>query len=242
MIRARFFFASTVWVVCAGCSSIQSQNIKTAGMQAILRVWADGTGQSTATAQLNVDNNPTDFVDLSGGDAFVASSGGQSRTMSRIDLLGAISYEASFSALDKGGTTYTIALDRTTDVSAPSSTCVMPSQFTITAPTSSGTFSRANDDLVVTYSGSGTQDPMTWSAGGDCVQGMVGGTVSNDAGTFTIARGTLVPKNPSPQTPTTCQAHVTLTRSRAGQLDPHYGSGGGITAEQVRTVTFSSTP
>jgi hypothetical protein len=153
-----------------------------------------------------------------------------------------VTYQASFSSLDTGGTAYTIALVRTTDVSAPMSTCTMPEKFTITAPASSGTFSRGNDDIVVTYSGSGTQDPMTWSAGGDCVRGMVGGSVSNDSGAFTISKGALVPTNPSPQAPTTCVAHVTLTRQRIGQLDSHYGSGGHITAEQVRTVTFNSTP
>ena len=238
MSRYRFAFA---FVLCASCTTLQSQNLKTAGMEAFIQVSADGTGQTKATAQLNVDNNATDFVDLSGGDKFVASSGSQSQTMSRVSFLGTISYESTFSGLDQGGTSYTIALQRTTDVSAPSSTCVMPGVFGITAPTSSGTFSRGADDLVVTYSGSGTQDPMSWSAGGDCLKGMVDGTVSGDTGTFTIAKGALVPTDPMAAT-MTCQAHVTLTRSRAGQLDPHYGSGGKITAQQVRSVTFNSKP
>jgi hypothetical protein len=233
------FFSSVF--IASGCTSLQSQNVKTTGMQAIIYVVADGSGASKASAQLNVGNNITDFVDLSGGDKFVASAGGQSKDMSRISLLGTVSYEATFSGLDSGGTTYTVALDRTTDVSAPSSTCTMPNPFTISAPTSSSTFSRALDDIVVTYASGGTHDTMSWSAGGDCVRGMVSGTVSNDSGTFTIAKGTLVPINPSPQTPTTCQAHITLTRSRPGQLDSHYGSGGSITAQQTRTVNFSST-
>jgi hypothetical protein len=38
-----------------------------------------------------VDNNATDFVDLGGGDKFVASAGGQSQDMTRISLLGAVS-------------------------------------------------------------------------------------------------------------------------------------------------------
>jgi hypothetical protein len=229
-------------VAALSCTALQSQNLKTAGMQAILDVSADDTGQTKVTAQLNVDNNATDFVDLSNGDKFVASAAGQSQDMKRISFLGTVSYQASFSNLDTGGTGYTIALVRNSDVSAPTSTCTMPDKFTITAPTSSGTFSRGNDDLVVTYSGSGTQDPMTWSAGGDCVRGMVGGSVSNDSGTFTISKGALVNPNPAPQAPANCVAHVTLTRQRVGQLDSHYGSGGHITAEQVRTVTFNSTP
>jgi hypothetical protein len=234
-------FLSSI-LTASACTAIDSQNLKTAGMQANIYVVADGTGSSKASAQLNVGNNITDFVRLAPGDKFVASAGGQSQDMSQIELLGTVSYESTFSGLDSGGTMYTIALQRTTDVSAPASTCTMPNQFSISAPTSSDGFSRSLQDIVVTYSSSGTTDSMTWSAGGDCVRGMVGGTVSNDSGTFTIAKGSLVPINPPPQTPTTCQAHITLTRSRTGQLDSHYGSGGRITAQQVRTVNFSSTP
>jgi hypothetical protein len=228
-------------VVCAACTSIQSADIKTAGMSAMMQVVADGTGRTAVTAQLNVDNNSTDFVDLSSGDTLVATAGGPSQTMARSDFAGAISYQTSFSGRDAAGTQYVIAFNRTSDVSAPLSTCVMPSPFAITAPTANGTPSRANSDIVVTYNNSGTQDPMTWSAGGDCVKGEVGGSVPGDTGSFTIAKGSLVPNDPTQMT-VTCQAHITLTRERVGQLDSHFGSGGGINAQQVRTVTFSSTP
>jgi hypothetical protein len=228
-------------VVGAACTSIQSSNIKTAGMSAYMQVVADGTGQTKASAQLNVGNNATDFVDLSSGDTFVATASGQSQTMSRTNFLGTISYQATFNGKDGVGTPYTIALNRTSDVSAPSSTCTMPKPFNITAPTSNGTFSRANSDIMVTYDNSGTQDAMNWSAGGDCVKGQVDGSVAGDTGSFTIAKGILVPTDPSQNT-VTCQAHITLTRTRPGQLDPHFGSGGNIHADHVRTVTFNSTP
>lgn len=231
------------FALCAGCTSLQSSDIKTAGMSAFMRVYADGTGQTTAYAELHAGNNVTDFVDLTSGDVLVATVAGQSQNMARTDFLGGISYQSSFSGHDADGTMYTIALNRSTDVSAPSSTCVLPKPFTITAPTSSSTFSRANSDIVVTYDTTGTQDQMTWSAGGDCIKGSVGGTVSNDSGTFTIAKGTLVPTDTDASTAAmTCQAHISLTRSRVGQLDPHFGSGGKITAEQDRSVTFNSTP
>ncbi len=229
------------FAVCAGCTSIQSADIKTAGISAFMRVYADGTGQTTAYAELHVGNNVTDFVDLSAGDALVATVAGQSQNMARTDFLGGISYQSTFSGHDADGTMYTIALNRSSNVSAPSSTCVLPKPFSITAPTSSSTFSRANSDIVVTYDTTGTQDQMTWSAGGDCVKGMVSGTVSGDSGTFTIAKGVLVPTDASAAA-MSCQAHISLTRSRPGQLDSHFGSGGKITAEQDRSVTFNSTP
>jgi hypothetical protein len=228
-------------VVCASCTTIQSSSLKTSGMSAYMQVVGDGTGQTKVSAQFNVDNNSTDFVDLSAGDSVIASVGGMSQPMARVTFLGTVSYETSFTGEDADGTQYTIALSRTTDVSAPSSTCTMPNPFTITAPTGNSAFSRATGDIVVTYDTVGTQDSMTWSVGGDCVKGMVGGSVANDAGSFTITKGTLVSTDAT-QSNVTCQAHITLTRERPGQLDPHYGSGGNIAAQQVRTVTFNSTP
>jgi hypothetical protein len=235
-------FLATSPLSLFACTTIQSQDLDTSGMHAIMEVSADGTGQTRVTADIYSGNSITDLVALSGGDQLTATSSGQSVVMHTVMFLGGTSYEADFSGLDTGGTMYKVALSRTRFASAPSSTCTLPDKFTIMAPTSSQSFSRALDDIVLTYTPAGTQDTMTWAAGGDCVRGMVDGTVSNDSGTFTIAKGSLVPINPPPQNPTTCQAHVTLTRSRPGQLDPHYGYGGTITAKQVRTVTFNSTP
>ena len=228
-------------VLIAGCTSLQSSNLKTSGMSAYLRVIGDGTGQTNASAQFNVDNNATDFVDLSSGDSAVAQAGGQTQTMSRNDVLGAITYQSTFSGLDAEGTQYTIALNRASDVSAPSSTVSMPHPFNITAPTSSASFSRTKDAITVTYDNSGSSDQLSWSSNGNCVGGLPGGTVSPDSGSFTIPKGTIVSTDAS-QASQTCQVTLSLTRVRQGQLDSHYGSGGSIAAEHVRTVTFTSTP
>jgi hypothetical protein len=230
-----------VVVAVAGCTSVKSSDLKTDGMSAYLRVIGDGTGQTTASAAFNVDNNPTDYVDLSSGDTAVAQAGGQTQTMSRVDDLGAISYQATFSGLDAEGTQYTIALNRTTDVSAPDSTVTMPHPFNITAPTTSGTFSRTMSDIQVTYDNSGSSDQMSWSANGTCINGQPSGTISPDTGTFTIPKGTITPADAS-QAMATCQVQLSVTRVRQGQIDPHYGSGGNIAAEAMRTVTFNSTP
>jgi hypothetical protein len=237
----RFLPFATALLGFAACTSIQSSNIKTAGMSATMRVVADGGGSTKVTTQLNVDSNGTDFVDLSGGDTLTASAAAQSQTMSRTSLLGTVSYEATFSGDDAEGTRFTIALTRPNDVSAPSSTCVMPKPFNITMPTANGVFSRGNSDIAVVYDGSGTQDPMTWTANGNCVvNGPVTGQVSGDPGSFTIAKGALNPNGS--QSSLTCPVQITLTRTRTGQLDSHFGSGGSISAQQVRTLTFSSMP
>jgi hypothetical protein len=226
----------------AACTDLSSADLKTAGMSTTMSVTGDGTGRTTATAQWNVDDNSTDFVNLTSGDTAVAQVAGQSQTMTESNALGDISYQASFFGEDSGGTLYTIALNRTSDVSAPSSTVTMPNPFTITTPTSSSSYSRQNADIVVVYSGSGTPGAtMSWSVSGICVSGTASGTVSGDTGTFTIAHGNLVPPDGG-GTGGTCQATLTMTRSQYGQVDPHYGSGGSIMASHVRSVEFNSTP
>jgi len=227
-------------VSAAACTDLQSSDLKTAGMSATMSVTGDGTGATSVTAQFNVDNNGTDFVNLSSGDSAAATAGSQTRPMSESNALGDISYQASFTGLDAAGTEYIIALNRTSDVSAPSSTVTMPSPFNITAPTSSSTFSRATGDIVVTYDTPGSSDSMSWTVSGTCVNG-ASGVVSGDTGMFTIAHGNLVLPGGGASSGT-CQATVTLTRSRSGTIDPHYGSGGSIIAQHVRSVEFNSTP
>jgi hypothetical protein len=238
----RTWLTCLLFVSAAGCTDLQSSDLKTAGMSTTMSVTGDGTGQTTVTAQWNVDDNGTDFVDLSSGDTAIAKVGALSQTMTESNALGDISYQTAFSGEDSGGTVYTIALQRTSDVSAPSSTVTMPSPFTITTPTSSSSFSRANADIVVVYSSAGSPGgTMSWTVSGICVNGSASGVVSGDTGTFTIARGSLLPPSGG-GAGGTCQATLTMTRAQYGSVDPSYGSGGSIVAQHVRSVEFNSLP
>ncbi len=60
----RLSYLGTAVALSTACTSIQSSSIKTSGMSASMQVVADGTGQTTASATLNVGSNSTDFVDL----------------------------------------------------------------------------------------------------------------------------------------------------------------------------------
>jgi hypothetical protein len=238
MTRNAISLAWAAFVAALGCTDLQSNDLKTAGMSAHALVSADGTGASTASVTLNVDDNVTDYVQLTAGDALVATVGGKSQTMSSSNVLGIVTYSTGFTGQDAAGTQYTIALNRSAgDTSAPSSTCALPAPFTLTGPTSSQSASR-NADLVVTYSGSGQSDPLSWTMSGSCFQ-IASSSVSSDNGTFTIPKGTLVaPQGTQPQN---CQATLTISRTRAGSLDPAY-YGGSISSAQNRSVTFTSTP
>ena len=220
------------------CSNVASTNIKTAGIEAHLVVAADGTGKTKATAALNVDTSAVDFVKLSDGDSLVAKTGSQSQTLTESELLGAVSYAATFDGADAEGTAYTVSLNRATETSAPSSTVTLPAPFSITAPAPAASFSRANDDLAVTYASAGTHDSMSWSITGDCILNQ-SKVLDADTGSFTVAKASI--KTPSSTTTENCQVTLTVSRTQVGTLDPAY-QGGSILGVQTRTLTFTSTP
>jgi hypothetical protein len=227
-------------VVFAGCTDLASSDIKTAGIRATLSITNTGSNGVTARAQFNVDTNATDFVELSTGDTVVAKANGQTVTLSESKLLGAVAYTGNLTASD-AATQYTISLNRSTDTSAPGSTCTMPAALSITTPAASASFSRNNDDISVTYSGSGQSDPLSWSVTGDCVTPVSSQTLPSDTGSFTIPKGTIKQLSNSTNAVTNCQITLTVNRTRNGTLDPSY-NGGLIQAIQSRSVTLNSAP
>lgn len=237
----RFLSSVVVMGAVVGCTSVKSADVKTSGMSANMQVVADGTGTTQVAMQLHVDNNITDLVDLTSGDTLTASTGSASSPMSKNEFLGDIWYTASFPNASAEGTVFTVAFNRASDVSAPSSVATLPKPFDITSPaaSSSQTFSRAAQDITVSYDSSGTQDSMSWQANGSCIQ-LQTGSIQGDPGTFTIAKGTLVPAD-STMKATSCQVTVAVIRSRAGTIDSHFGYGGSAAGQQQRSFQFQST-
>jgi hypothetical protein len=225
-----------VWI---GCTDISSSNLKTQGMTAHFAITADGTGATTSAAILNVDTNATDFVQLVSGDALVTNVASQSQPMSANNVAGVITYTAGFTGQDAAGTPYTVAFNRSAgNASAPSSTVTIPQPFTV-QPLAAQTFSRANDNITITYGAAQQTDSMSWSIAGNCLNILAGNSLSGDPGTFVIAKGALVSHAAGGDQ--NCQATFTLSRSRLGTLDPAFG-GGSIDGIQQRTLTFTSTP
>jgi hypothetical protein len=81
---------------------------------------------------------------------------------------------------------------------------------------------------------------MTWDVEGTCIQG-ASGMIQGDPGTLTIAASTLV-KAAGNGVADSCQVTLTILRQHAGVLDSHFGHGGSIVGEQIRSATFTSTP
>jgi hypothetical protein len=223
----------------AACTKVESKSILTSGMSATMSVRADGTGQSFASASLLVGDSALDYVDLSTGDSLVASSGTKSQPMSRSVLLNVVSYSAPFSGLDAEGTPYTIAFKRSLDSGAPSSTCTLPAPFTLTTPPPAATFSRGASDITLTWMG-GTTDPMRYEIRGDCLA-TKGDAITGDPGTLLLPKGTIAVGDPK-YAGQTCTGTIVVHRARQGKLDPAFGHGGSIFGEQVRSVSFTSTP
>lgn len=240
-LRVKRFHASAVLALSLfGCSSVSSSNLKTAGLRADLGVTANGAGDTVVTAEFRVDGAALTYVALQSGDRVTAAASGQTQTLQESTLLGTTAYAASFSGADAEGTTYRIALERDADTSAPNSTATLPAKFAITSPTGTSlSYSRANDDLVVTYDNAGTSDAMSCTVSGICINTTVLAFTS-DSGTLTIPKGSIVQAGTSSGA-TTCQVTLTVYRTRLGTLDPAF-AGGTVRASQARTIAFTSTP
>ena len=229
-----------------GCAHTSSSDVATDALYADMAVSADGSGQTIATAALKVGGaTSNDFLDLSSTDTLVATADSSNQqTMVREEALGAVWYQAIF-ALDSAGTLFQIAFNRqpnanmSNPVSAPDSHVTLPAPFAITAPAANAQYSRATDPVVITYSGSGQTDPMSYVATGDCIQAVTQ-TLTSDAGTLTIPAGQIVAAQG--QGTTSCTVTIRIYRSRAGTIDPAYGKGGKISGTQVRSIDILSKP
>lgn len=221
------------------CENVDSEDVMTDGIYADINATAVGDGKTTVRAALRVGGGASNtYLELTGDDNLVASMGETSVDMGERMLAGARWYVAEFSedALD---TEFKVAFERTVDEAAPESVMTMVSPFDITAPTASASFSRASDDIELTWETSGTEDKMLLNIDGDCVQ-LYHEDLAGDTGSFTVVAGTLEPADGHEEDE--CAVTAELIRHRDGTLDPAYGEGGVIWSRQVRTIRLNSTP
>jgi hypothetical protein len=235
-VAALFLLAAAV----TGCSSIESGDLETSGINAAIEVRPRADGSATdVTASLTA--GALTYVDLDGDDKLVASSGEVSADLEESNLLGAVNYAAVLNGIHSPGDIVTVAFLRGEGkVSAPSSTVRLPEQVTMTAPEASASFSRADDDITVTLESNASDDPVRVNWSGDCVQG---GGLDVPAGqtAVTILKGTILkreqvdPNDPdSRPVPDNCTMTLTAVRRVTGILDPAWGGGG------IASVTSSS--
>jgi hypothetical protein len=219
----------------SGCTeTIDSTNVKTRGIAALIEATASSDASTTVVATLKAGGDESNtYVILGGGDRIFASAGDQ-----RVEMQAQSSgvYEAKFNS-GKADLPIKVDLQRENDDDAPSSTGNLPAPFDIAAlPTDP--VSRASD-LTIAWAPTGSTDSVKLELNGNCIFLEVV-NVPGDTGKHVIAAGTLKPTNP--KMGESCPVTVKMTRSRKGTPDGTFDSESWFVLEQVRTASFTSAP
>ena len=243
-ISRQLFIVSIAAAVCA-CSNTASENVTTEGIRADIDVFSDGAGRTLIDVQLDVGSNGvgSTSIELSPGDTLTVTANGIQRTLREdASVLGEFSYEASYD-FDDGGTMFTVSFSRNNGINAPNSNVVLPDGFIIQSPTSNDVFGPA-DSIPIVWSPTGTPIVPTGHVSLSCY--MNSGLTITDSSAVSIGADTGVANLPVAvvipvgllDTSRLCEGEVRLSRWRRGNIDPNYGEGGDITAQQIKSQQF----
>jgi hypothetical protein len=174
--------------------------------------------------------DPIDVVTLAGGDALFAEAGGLRKQLGA----GNLDYKTNF-LTGAAETPFRVVFDRgrPEQVNAPDSTGTLPAPFDLSGL--GGVEISQAQNVVLTWSPSGTSDRMLLDIKGSCVEDQTI-TIDGDPGSFTLSSATLDPE----LTPSSCLVTLNLHRVRRGVVDSNLNSGSTFFLEQVRTTTFVS--
>ncbi len=237
MYRSAILFLTLASLVA--CEAVDSTDVMTDGVYADISAEAEGDGSTRTSAILRVGGSTSNtFLELVESDSLTASTGEDSQTMIDQSIGDFHAYVAEFD-VDAEDTEFVVAFDREVDESAPNTVMSLPAQFDLTGPEEAVTVSRSQEEITISWEPSGSDDEMLWSVTGDCFFDADGG-VDGDPGTVTVEAGTL--ESTDEDEPATCEATLTITRSRVGSLDENYGEGGTAFGRQVRSVDILVSP
>jgi hypothetical protein len=230
-----------------GCTSVDSADITTHGIQPVMRVSSSPDGpNSHVSVTLNVGGSIDTFVNLDSDESIVATTdaeGGAPVTLSESGLLGLTSYSGDVVGKD-AGTVVTLNLTRTNgNENAPASTVTLTDPLALTAPASGGTVSRDGDDVTVTWTSEASEEAVQVAWSGDCVDA---GSVNVDPPglTTTIAKGTIKKREAADAdhpVADDCPLTLSATRTKTGTVDPAFG-GGSIAHSFSASVQLTSNP
>jgi hypothetical protein len=233
-------FVTAAGIACAlvACKeTTSSANIRTPGISMAVEVVARSASSSTVTATLQVGGPNGTYVILDAPDAIYASAGDDRKKMQAVED-GV--YEAKFSVADED-TEFTVELDREEEDDAMDNQGSLPAPFEITS-SYPDPLSRADDDILVTWDPAGADGTMQLEIEDD-----VGGCIAfdedeevGDTGSYTVKAKTL--KDQDDEMPETCDATLTLSRSRTGDNDAVLDSESTFVLMQVRSDVFQSAP
>ena len=221
------------------CESVESKDVGTDAMSAQIEVIsADGASTRVNTTLRVGGLTSNTYVQLTGDDQLTADDGTGPIEMSYLSIGDYWTYIADFSVA-AADTNFAVALVRSLDDGAPSSTATLPAPFDLTAPAEATAFSRASEPITVTWEPSGASDGMTVRLSSDCTlettQDVAGdpGTTTFEVGSYEVADGSEAES---------CEGTLTVERRRAGVLDEAFGEGGEVFAAQRREVKIRLDP
>jgi hypothetical protein len=209
-------------------------------MYARVSATAQGDGDALVRTTLFLENpGSLNYIELEGEDLLTAyGPTGVERIMRESQFLGMTSYSATFETED-ANSEFIIGFSRFVDDSAPDSRVTLPAPFDIA--TAEGTsYSRATEDVEIAWDASIDVDDMDFTLSGNCIE-TVRGSMEGDPGILTIS-GSEIPLRQGDSVDDSCLATVTVTRARAGVIDPNYGYGGDAYGYQIRDFSFTTAP
>lgn len=233
LMLAPLVLIATSSAACDQTENSSSSDIKTRGIWAAIDVIGTSETSVKVRVELRVAGDDGNKVTLDNGDKLVATGGTETKSLQSEDT-GV--YTATFGAA-AAETAYKVDFQRPDDTSAPNSYGTLPAPFTID-PLPTTKPSRATDDLVLKWSGSGSDD-IKIRIDGPCIYKWENDNIVQDPGTFTIPKGSI--KSTGGENPTECALKVQIIRIRPGSLDPAFGSGY-VHLQQTREATFTSAP
>jgi hypothetical protein len=229
----------------SGCTSTSSENVTTQGIAADIDIFADGSGRTFVDVSLEVGSGGIGgtSLQLSPGDTLTVRANGIQKTMSEdSSIFGAFSYFATFD-FDDANTLFTVSLNRTNGTNAPNSNVTLPDGFNVTSPSISDVFG-VGDTIPIVWSPAGTAIVPSLFVTLTCT--LTSGLTSidvqpislgTDSGIANLPVASVIPIG-TLDTSRLCNGTIELSRWRSGSLDPNYGEGGQIDAEQAKVTTF----
>jgi hypothetical protein len=232
--RVSAALAATMLVL--GCKeTTSSEFIRTGGIAALIDITAEDADNSKVHVELRVGGDESNtFVILDGGDKLTASAGA-TETKDLFSVAEGV-YEGKFATGKE--VEFTVAFDRTEDEDAPNSKGTLPPPFAMTSPMSDETHSRADDNVLVTWSPV-PDSAATIDVTGDCIFSESYST-TGALGMFTIPKADL--KSTDEMKPLSCTVTVTVKCKREGKADVAYDDESHFFTYQTRSTSFTSAP
>ncbi|MGZ0152816.1 hypothetical protein ACXJJ3_37560 [Kribbella sp. WER1] len=230
-------------LVLAGCSTVQSKDVRTSGITATYVVTLPET-TDVADVSASYRVGTLTFIELGDGESVTSSGGGKDVKLKHHKSAGVTDYDGQLDGVVAPGTEITFDLKRgSNDDSAPTSTVKLPERVKLTAPQTGTAYSR-RAALAVRFDSGPSDLPAVVTWAGDCVQS---GSLELEPGrtSASIPPGSIRPVTGTP-TPgrkptTTCPVTLMLTRRADGTLDKAFKDGS-VTAQSESSRQISSTP